>query len=306
MRRKSVKNLLGNRSKTSSLLKSVFAERNVQFLIPRCRVSLSSQERMWIPSTTNLPSPKTVFALRSVGVMWPTYPSLTYLVFDHYFLSNRHILTYYIGLIVSISSAGSEGDIELVKGLVESYISKPSCLILLTVACESMRIRHELLYNTSNTPHTTTADFENQGAFRIAKKHDVKGRRTIGNFLKFIICVLSLSNVLGVLTKPDRIPLGDEDDWIRFIKNDREPLVNGWYAVKQPNSKMLRAGITWADAREDENQFFTTTSPWAGLNADCQSRLRTRNLIDCLSRILSELIAKRFLFSIILCSAVNG
>ncbi len=46
-------------------------------------------------------------------------------------------LTSFTGLIASVGSTGNKGDINLVKTLVESYISKPSCLILLTVACES-------------------------------------------------------------------------------------------------------------------------------------------------------------------------
>ena len=41
------------------------------------------------------------------------------------------------GLIVSVSGGGNELDIELVRDLVKSYISRPSCLILLTVTCES-------------------------------------------------------------------------------------------------------------------------------------------------------------------------
>jgi hypothetical protein len=41
------------------------------------------------------------------------------------------------GLIVNVSQGGNESDIELVRELVESYIIKPSCLILLTVTCES-------------------------------------------------------------------------------------------------------------------------------------------------------------------------
>ena len=42
------------------------------------------------------------------------------------------------GLIASVSSArGSSNDIALVESLVTAYIKKPSCIILLTVACES-------------------------------------------------------------------------------------------------------------------------------------------------------------------------
>jgi hypothetical protein len=97
-----------------------------------------------------------------------------------------------------------------------------------------------------------------------------------------------------VLTKPDRIPYGDEDEWVKFIKNDREPLVSGWFAVKQPDGKALKNGISWTEARELEDTFFSSTLPWATLDADYQQHLRTSNLTACLSQILSELIAKRY------------
>lgn len=47
------------------------------------------------------------------------------------------------GLISSVSSGskGGSDNITLIENLVASYIKKPSCIILLTVACES-----ELLY----------------------------------------------------------------------------------------------------------------------------------------------------------------
>ena len=41
------------------------------------------------------------------------------------------------GLIVSVSQGNNDSDIQLVRDLVESHIKKPSCLILLTVTCES-------------------------------------------------------------------------------------------------------------------------------------------------------------------------
>lgn len=45
----------------------------------------------------------------------------------------------FIGLIASVGSSrgGNDGYIALVENLVTSYINKPSCIILLTVACES-------------------------------------------------------------------------------------------------------------------------------------------------------------------------
>jgi hypothetical protein len=44
------------------------------------------------------------------------------------------------GLIASVGKGGNASDIELVKKLVDSYIHKPSCLILSTVACESVSV----------------------------------------------------------------------------------------------------------------------------------------------------------------------
>ena len=120
------------------------------------------------------------------------------------------------------------------------------------------------------------ADFENQGAHHITKQHDPEGKRTI-----------------GVLTKPDRIQLGEEEHWTRFIKNEYEPLENGWFSVKQPDSKALKEGITWADARRKESEYFASAPVWSELDAEYQRYLGTANLTERLSQILSELIAKR-------------
>ncbi|KAJ3565327.1 hypothetical protein NP233_g7701 [Leucocoprinus birnbaumii] len=160
------------------------------------------------------------------------------------------------GLIASVGRGGNVNDIKLVESLVTSYIKKPSCIILLTVACET--------------------DFENQGAHQIAKAWDPEGKRTI-----------------GVLTKPDRIPLGEETEWLKFIKNEKEPLQNNWYCVKQPSSNDLKQKWTWQQAREKENEFFSATAPWCELEGMYQKYLRTSNLVERLSSVLSDLIAKR-------------
>lgn len=160
------------------------------------------------------------------------------------------------GLIASVGRSGNSNDIALVENLVKSYIKKPSCVILLTVACET--------------------DFENQGAHRLAKEFDPHGKRTV-----------------GVLTKPDRIPDGEEIHWISFIKNEKEPLEHGWFSVKQPSSNELKRGITWTEARQSENNFFSSTPPWSEMEAMYQKYLRTSNLIKRLSDILSDLVAKR-------------
>ncbi|KAI6167303.1 P-loop containing nucleoside triphosphate hydrolase protein [Pisolithus thermaeus] len=160
------------------------------------------------------------------------------------------------GLIASVGQSGRVHDIELVKNLVISYIERPSCLILLTVACET--------------------DFENQGAHHLAKQFDPDGKRTV-----------------GVLTKPDRIPAGEEESWIKLIRNDVEPLANNWFCVKQPSSTDIAQGITWAAARAAEDSFFAGIQPWCDLEEHLQSFLRTARLTERLSHILAELISKR-------------
>ncbi|KAI0753564.1 P-loop containing nucleoside triphosphate hydrolase protein [Daedaleopsis nitida] len=160
------------------------------------------------------------------------------------------------GLIASVGTHGNESDIDLVKALATAYISRPSCIILLTVACET--------------------DFQNQGAHRLAKAHDPDGSRTI-----------------GVLTKPDRIPGGEEDNWVRFIRNQDESLVHGWFSVKQPDSRAIAAGISWEEAREKEREFFSTVAPWSMLEHECQNRLGTEKLVNRLSDVLSECISQR-------------
>ncbi|KAF9230465.1 hypothetical protein BU15DRAFT_83597 [Melanogaster broomeanus] len=96
------------------------------------------------------------------------------------------------GLIMGVGRAGNERDIDLVKLLVTSYIQKESCVILLTVACET--------------------NFENQGAHHLAKMFNPEGKQMV-----------------SVLTKPDHIPIGDEPSWLKIIRNETEPLVNNWY-----------------------------------------------------------------------------
>ncbi|KAG5220009.1 P-loop containing nucleoside triphosphate hydrolase protein [Salix suchowensis] len=100
-------------------------------------------------------------------------------------------------------------------------------------------------------------------------------------------------NRLGVLTKPDRIPTGEEARWLKFIQNEIEPLENNWFCVKQPSSNDLKQGVTWADARQRENEFFSMTAPWCNLESMYQKYLRTGNLVERASSILSDLISRR-------------
>jgi hypothetical protein len=56
------------------------------------------------------------------------------------FLSSPAIcwtLIFLVGIIANVRDGESEDDIKLVTQLAKSYISKPSCIILLAISCES-------------------------------------------------------------------------------------------------------------------------------------------------------------------------
>lgn len=110
--------------------------------------------------------------------------------------------------------------------------------------------------------------------------------------------IANVNASLGVLTKPDRIPIGEEASWLPFIRNEKESLENGWFCVKQPSSNELKQGLTWDDARAMENQYFSSTAHWAELEGIYQCYLRTSNLVKRLSAVLSDLIAKRYVIDV--------
>ncbi|KAF8504671.1 P-loop containing nucleoside triphosphate hydrolase protein [Russula emetica] len=156
------------------------------------------------------------------------------------------------GLIVG----GEPRDADLVQQLAEEIIRKESCIILLTIACET--------------------DFENQSAHRLAERFDPQGSRTI-----------------GVLTKPDRIPTGEESIWIRKIQSGGKDGGVEYYSVKNPDSQDIRNGITYGQAREKEADFFSTKAPWSNLDLLYKRRLGTDKLTRRLGQVLSNLISKR-------------
>lgn len=58
------------------------------------------------------------------------------------------------GLIASVSATGNERDIELVRNLVTSYVERESCVVLLTVTCESWSLIFRAVPVVDQTPHS--------------------------------------------------------------------------------------------------------------------------------------------------------
>ncbi|KAG8697236.1 hypothetical protein FRC08_006660 [Ceratobasidium sp. 394] len=162
------------------------------------------------------------------------------------------------GLIANVGDGGERRHIDLVQQMVRGYISKPNTIILLVVSC-----------------HT---DYETQGAGILAAEFDREGKRTV-----------------GVLTKPDRAESNeDAAQWIEMITNRANRLVNGWFSVKQPDSRQRKDKLTWEEARELEAEFFETQDPWASIPPEYRGHLGSANLAYQLGNILAAALESRF------------
>ncbi|KAG8913276.1 hypothetical protein FRC01_004628, partial [Tulasnella sp. 417] len=159
------------------------------------------------------------------------------------------------GIIANVGDGGNEADIKLVEQLAKSYIKKPNCIVLLVISCET--------------------DFENQGAGRLVLKDPALRQRTI-----------------GVLTKVDRIEFGGASRWLRMLRGEYQPLIHGWYCVKQRDLVQLQEGVTWEEAKSYEAEFFQTTAPWADLEYAQRARLGSEKLAERLGGILSKLVSE--------------
>ncbi|KAI0363541.1 hypothetical protein BV20DRAFT_958073 [Pilatotrama ljubarskyi] len=144
--------------------------------------------------------------------------------------------------------------VTLVEDLVTSY-ADGNCLILVALPMSD--------------------DIENQKAARIAKHVDPQGLRTI-----------------GVLTKPDTIPVGStkrRQMWLDVLEGREHPLQHGYYCTRQPDDDQRLEGITPAQARAAEVQFFRTTGPWS--TSTCLHRFGTTNLVKSISELLTRIIS---------------
>lgn len=96
----------------------------------------------------------------------------------------------------------------------------------------------------------------------------------------------------GVLTKVDRIQPGDEERWLQILRGEELVLRNGWYCVKQRGPKELEAGVTWEEAKVQEQNFFSTEAPWCDLEGSLSGRVGSEALSVKLGNILSDLVSK--------------
>ena len=133
-------------------------------------------------------------------------------------------------------------------------------------------------------------DIDNQSAAWLAKQADPGGARTIGELAMRELYLIILTNLgVGVLTKPDTLQEGEEKNWIEVLEGRKHPLKLGYYVTKQPAPKDLLEGITHAEARAKERDFFRDHPTWSTVESS-KSRMGTEKLGASLSKLLSQLI----------------
>ncbi len=125
-----------------------------------------------------------------------------------------------------------------------------------------------------------------------------QGLRTIGKHLLLTYFPNFLTFISGVLTKPDTLQEGEEDNWLEILTGkgalgSKYKLHNGYFVTKQPALAELKVKLEHSEARAREKIFFETTSPWKDLPKRTRDRMGVPNLTVELSRLLSQLIEKR-------------
>ncbi|KAJ8108366.1 hypothetical protein OPT61_g8219 [Boeremia exigua] len=160
------------------------------------------------------------------------------------------------GVISFAENDEEEFTVDLVKKLVTKYIKDQEALILLTCPLET--------------------DVANSVAAGLATRANVKDR------------------CLGVLTKPDRLPVGESPQYLASILEGRHfAMGHGYFVVKNLNSDQIRQGMTHLDARQLEQRFFSEVAPWSTAFQAYQPRFGTVNLQKYLSAHLGNQVLSK-------------
>ena len=92
---------------------------------------------------------------------------------------------------------------------------------------------------------------------------------------------------VGVLTKPDLIDEGGEDEVVDVLRNITKPLKLGYIMVKNRSNAQLREGVPLKDATDEETRYFHEHSHFGQMEQDY---FGVQNLTATLTRILVKRI----------------
>ncbi|CAG8517604.1 9382_t:CDS:2, partial [Paraglomus occultum] len=138
--------------------------------------------------------------------------------------------------------------VAMIKRLTRNYVEKPKAIIVATIPCDS--------------------EDEHQGIHNIINEVDPHKNRTV-----------------FVLTKPDRIEEKTHGKWLPKLEDSSGP---DYFVVMNPNQAKLIKGVTFIQAREEEEHWFKNTQPWCSSNF--QDRLGVKRLRTKLENLLIEKI----------------
>ncbi|CAG9983345.1 unnamed protein product [Clonostachys byssicola] len=146
----------------------------------------------------------------------------------------------------------TKDDIALVDNMVKGYMTNPRSVMLTVVPCN--------------------ADIATQEIVEQAEDLDPSGDRT-----------------LGVLTKPDLVDKGAENDIIELIEGKRHKLKLGWHLLRNPGQAEL---VSQSKSRNElEGAFFRNVAPWNNLDGEV---VGVKSLRDRLQGILASHIRREF------------
>ncbi|KAF9975629.1 hypothetical protein BGZ73_000643 [Actinomortierella ambigua] len=140
---------------------------------------------------------------------------------------------------------GQEADMpEKIEAINAKYIQDPRTIILAV--------------------HPANVDLNNSTALGKAGKVDPNGERTI-----------------TILTRPDEIPEGLEEDVVETVLNNRKAMKLGYLVMR--NASYRELGHSWEWARDREAQFFRESSVWHRVPANLKGR-------ESVKRFLGDLL----------------
>eukprot|EP00398_MALV-I-01_sp_L67-1_P000706 gene706-764_t len=158
------------------------------------------------------------------------------------------MLTDLPGLIQATDKEEDKKYIEIIRNMCVKYVQPANTIILQCFTCSD--------------------DMDNQAVRQLAREVDTDGKRTI-----------------AVLTKPDQIQEGEEDDWLRIMENRKFKIAFGYYIVKNRTPKQLQEGLS---SKEDD--FFELDEL---IGKRIRNRLPDRCGIIFLRDRLSELLQEK-------------
>ncbi|XP_062406310.1 interferon-induced GTP-binding protein Mx1-like [Sardina pilchardus] len=164
--------------------------------------------------------------------------------------------------IARVPVKGQPRDIgDQIKRLIRKFIDKEETINLVVVPCN--------------------VDIATTEALKMAQEVDPEGRRT-----------------LGILTKPDLVDPGTEDNILEIVYNRVIPLSKGYIVVKCRGQQQIQDGIPLAKATRMERDFFSQHRIFKRLlhegkaTTECLTIQLTQDLVGCIKNFLPTLSEK--------------